>query len=60
MKFTADWFSSHIPHWERLLRPLAGQPIQALEIGSYEGRSAVWLLQEILTHPESRLTCVDI
>lgn len=60
MKFTADWFSSHIPNWERLLRPLAGQPIQALEIGSYEGRSAVWLLQEILTHPESRLTCVDI
>ena len=60
MKFTADGFSSHIPNWERWLRPLAGQPTQVLEIGSYEGRSAVWLLQEILTHPESRLTCVDI
>ena len=59
MEFTADWFSSHIPNWERLLRPWAGQPIQALEVGSYEGRSAVWLLQEILTHPEARLTCVD-
>jgi predicted O-methyltransferase YrrM len=60
MKFTADWFSSHIPNWERWLWPLAGQPTQVLEIGSNEGRSAVWLLQEILTHPESRLTCVDI
>ena len=39
--------------------PLAGRPLRALEVGSYEGRSAVWLLQNVLTHPESSLTCVD-
>jgi predicted O-methyltransferase YrrM len=30
-----------------------------LEIGSFEGRSAVWFLQNILTGPGSTLTCVD-
>ena len=30
-----------------------------LEIGSYEGRSAVWFLENILTHPTSRLVCID-
>ena len=60
MEFTADWFSRHTPVWSRLLGPLTGQPLQALEVGSYEGRSAVWLLQNILTHSESQLTCVDM
>ncbi len=59
MEFTADWFSRHIPHWTRLVGPLAAQPIRALEVGSYEGRSAVWLLENILAHPESQLVCVD-
>lgn len=30
-----------------------------LEIGSFEGRSAIWLLENILTDPTSRITCVD-
>ena len=30
-----------------------------LELGSYEGRSAVWFLQNILTCPGSLLVCVD-
>ena len=60
MEFTADWFSRHTTVWSRLLGPLTGQPLQALEVGSYEGRSAVWLLQNILTHSESQLTCVDM
>lgn len=56
-----DWFSPHIPSWERCLRHLRGLPrLHFLEIGSFEGRSAVWLLQNILTHPASRLTCVDL
>ncbi len=59
MEFTSDWFSNHIPHWTHFVRPLAGQPLSVLEVGSYEGRSAVWLLQNILTHPMSRLTCID-
>jgi|GEM_PF-1604755 len=57
--FTADWFSHNLPVWKQHLLPLAGQPIQALEIGVFEGRSAIWLLEHILTHPASTLTWVD-
>lgn len=59
MAFEYDWFSHNIPTWEVLLAPLKDQPVNVLEIGSFEGRSAVWLLENILTHSESTLTCVD-
>ncbi|MFA5799798.1 MAG: class I SAM-dependent methyltransferase [Candidatus Peribacteraceae bacterium] len=56
-----DWFTQHIPSWEEHLHHLRGLPgLHFLEIGSFEGRSAVWLLQNILTHPASRLTCIDL
>ncbi|MSR67345.1 class I SAM-dependent methyltransferase [Candidatus Peribacteria bacterium] len=59
--FSSDWFSPHIPVWEEVLSPLKGKPdLSFLEIGSYEGRSACWLLENILTHETSRLTCIDI
>lgn len=59
--FTTDWFSPHIPHWERLIVPhFAGKThLNFLEIGSFEGRSACWLLQNILTDASSRITCID-
>lgn len=58
--FSADWFSPHIPDWERLLGPLKGRPdLTFLEVGSFEGRSASWLLENVLTHPSSSLYCVD-
>jgi len=60
MDYTSDWFSHYIPVWARFVGPLAGRPLQALEVGSYEGRSAVWLLENLLTHPDSRLNCVDL
>ena len=59
MQFTADWFSRHLPVWSRFVSPLAGLPLRTLEVGSYEGRSAVWMLENVLTHPESQLTCLD-
>lgn len=59
-EFTSDWFSHHIPVWQQLLAPHVGRPTQALEIGSYEGRSAIWLCDHVLTHPQSRLTCIDL
>lgn len=57
--YTQDWFSYYIPLWEKLLAPLVGKPIRALEIGVFEGRSTVWLLDHILTHPEATLTWID-
>lgn len=58
-EFTSDWFTQNIPVWEQVLAPLRDKPIKAIEIGSYEGRSALWLLQNILTHDEAELTVVD-
>ncbi len=59
--FSTDWFTPVIPVWENVLRPYRGRPgVRALEIGSYEGRSALWLLENILTHPSARLDCIDI
>ena len=31
-----------------------------LEVGSFEGRSAIWTLQNILTDDQSTITCIDI
>ncbi|HIK57419.1 MAG TPA: class I SAM-dependent methyltransferase [Synechococcales cyanobacterium M55_K2018_004] len=59
-QFTQDWFGRNIPLWKQHLQPLKDQEqLNALEIGSWEGRSACWLLENILTHPTARLTCVD-
>jgi predicted O-methyltransferase YrrM len=30
-----------------------------LEVGSFEGRSAIWFLDNVLTHPTATITCVD-
>lgn len=57
--YSVDWTSHNYPHWKKHLGHLRGTPARGLEIGSYEGRSAVWWMQNILTHPESRLTCLD-
>jgi hypothetical protein len=59
-RFRTDWFSWSIPVWEHALADLKGKPgIQYLEVGLFEGRSALWMLDNVLTHPTSRLTGVD-
>jgi predicted O-methyltransferase YrrM len=60
-EFTSDWFTHVAPSWEKHIVPAwKGWPCQWLEIGSFEGRSALWTLDNILTHPDSRITCVDV
>jgi len=59
-RFTFDWVSPHAPAWEKDLDHLRGKPaVRGLEIGCFEGQSACWFLDNILTHPTSGLTCVD-
>lgn len=62
-RFTEDWFSHHVPHWERLffelLRWDGGAPRRVVEVGSFEGRSTLWFLERLLRHPDSRITCID-
>jgi predicted O-methyltransferase YrrM len=56
-KFTEDWFSPNIPIWELAVRELA-ECDAILEVGSYEGRSTVWLLENALS-PHGTLTAID-
>lgn len=54
--FSRDWTSHHIPIWEKLLRERAQEPLRVLEIGSFEGRSALFFLKFL---PNCHLTCID-
>jgi predicted O-methyltransferase YrrM len=59
-KFTVDWFSFNIPVWTKYLDHIKNKPdLMFLEIGSFEGRSATWLLENILTNKTSKIVCVD-
>ena len=60
-EFTRDWFSTNIPVWEKALAPYRGKAdVHYLEVGVFEGRSALWALENILTDPTARLTCIDL
>ncbi len=58
--FGYDWFSWNLPSFEKHLSHLKGIPCNALEIGCHEGRASTWLLEHVLTHPDSRLTALDL
>lgn len=59
-RFTVDSSSGNVKTWEKHLSRFAHQPdLEFLEIGSFEGGSACWLLKNILTDKSSRLTCID-
>jgi predicted O-methyltransferase YrrM len=60
--FTADLFTDagRLESWQKYLTPFADNPINYLEVGIYEGRSMVWMLDNALRHPDSRATGVDI
>ena len=58
--FTVDYTSSFTPFWETHLAEFKDKEnIHVLEIGCFEGRSSLWFLKNILTHPTSSITCVD-
>jgi hypothetical protein len=54
--FSQDWTSHNFPLWAELLRPLRTLPIKILEIGSWEGLSALFLLNYL---PNCHITCID-
>ncbi len=60
MEFTTDWHTHAIASWNEHLGHLKGQPIKTLEIGSFEGRSAVWTIENLLINSQSTITCVDV
>jgi Methyltransferase domain len=59
--FTQDW-SWHVRNlWPTHILPKINpnQVIHWLEVGSFEGRSALWITENILLNPQSTITCVD-
>ncbi len=48
------------PNWMKWLSHLVGQPdIRGLEIGTFQGDSAEFMLDNVFTHPTSTYTCID-
>lgn len=56
-QFTKDWFGWAPPVWEQLIPLLPANP-KAMEIGSFEGRSMVWIAENMLGD-EGELLCID-
>lgn len=57
--FTTAWAVQNYALWHKHLGKFKGNETHALEIGSFEGRSSCFFVQNILTHEKSTLTCVD-
>lgn len=55
--FTTDWFTRFAGVWRELLRRYP--PTRLLEIGSYEGRTACFLVETCASERDIELHCVD-
>ncbi|MBK9502139.1 MAG: class I SAM-dependent methyltransferase [Leptospiraceae bacterium] len=59
--FTTDWHEAHKKNWEKILKPWVGKAnLNYLEVGVFEGRSLIWMHENVLTHRTSVSTAVDI
>ena len=63
-EFTEDWFSENNPEkvvrqFDEILSEFKGRPCMFLEIGSFEGMSTIWMLENILTEEKSQIFCID-
>jgi lipopolysaccharide biosynthesis glycosyltransferase len=56
---TQDWFSGQIPTWTSLFPFVKSSDPKILEIGSWEGRSAVFLLTPPLCALGGSIVCID-
>jgi predicted O-methyltransferase YrrM len=54
--FSTDWAGNHFFRWAELLDRMRDKPLHILEIGSWEGRSALFFLNYL---PQSRIVCID-
>ncbi len=58
--FTHDYFAAKLDDWRGWFRDqITAAPLAALEIGSWQGASAAWLLDAVIGPRGGRLTCID-
>lgn len=55
---TQDWFSHNIASWTALFPLIQSKRPRVLEVGSWEGRSAVFLLNSICKNG-GEIVCID-
>lgn len=59
-EFRCDWFKHAKTNFETYLERFKDKSnLRFLEIGSFEGMSTLWLLENILTDASCKITCVD-
>ena len=56
-KYTEHWFRHN--DLSQFLPINTQQELHMLEIGSFEGESTVWFLENLLSNPKSTITCID-
>lgn len=61
-QYSANWSANErLDRWREILAPYKNQPrVRYLEVGVFEGRSLLWMLENILTHPTASAVAVDI
>ncbi|VEP14567.1 TPR domain protein [Hyella patelloides LEGE 07179] len=58
--FTKDTFSYRLAIWQPIFKPIMQQKsLKIIELGSYQGMSACWFLDTVLTHDSAQLVCID-
>lgn len=58
--FTADWFDGYRPLWRKIFTEHLPACRRVLEIGCFEGRSTVWLVENAFdAQREGDLFCID-
>lgn len=58
--FTTDWFTRHVPTFEKQLVELKDRDdLTFLEVGCFEGRSTMWLIENYLMGKNSKIYCID-
>jgi len=61
--FQNDWFEQIIPDWEAMTLSLSHnsilKPLHILELGSFEGASTTWMLENLADHPDTTMTVID-
>ena len=57
--FQNDWFEVNRSEWKERTAGLRDRKLRILEIGSFEGVSTTWILDNLMNHPESNMVAID-
>lgn len=57
--FTNNWFGINEALFRKVLSKYNDKPVNVIEVGSHEGRSTTWLIDNVLGHPASSLLAID-